>query len=109
MDGDIFDHLIWVSGKRMIAQGADGLYREDLAKGVMAGQTVHPSVAADRQCSVEFRRLLRSPRFLKLSFEIEQVWTRMATSATTTPLTSGGLRIIWPLLSSWNTRNSRLS
>jgi len=38
MNGDIFVHIIWVSGKRMIAQGADGLSRGDLTNGVMSGK-----------------------------------------------------------------------
>ncbi|KAL7571902.1 hypothetical protein ACA910_006539 [Epithemia clementina (nom. ined.)] len=35
--GYLFIHIIWVAGKRMIAQGSDGLSRLDLANGVMQG------------------------------------------------------------------------
>jgi len=38
MNGNIFVHVIWVSGKCMIAQGADGLSRGDLTNGVMSGK-----------------------------------------------------------------------
>ena len=34
----LFVHVIWVSGKRMIYQGTDGLSRGDLLSGVMLGQ-----------------------------------------------------------------------
>jgi hypothetical protein len=37
MKHGLFVHLIWVSGKRMIAQGTDGLSRGDLTTGVMRG------------------------------------------------------------------------
>ena len=35
MVGEAFVHVVWVSGKRMIAQGTDGLSRSDLTNGVM--------------------------------------------------------------------------
>jgi hypothetical protein len=37
MKGNAFIHVVWVSGKRMIAQGTDGLSRGDLTTGVMRG------------------------------------------------------------------------
>jgi hypothetical protein len=37
MKGNAFIHIVWVSGKRMIAQGTDGLSRGDLTNGVMRG------------------------------------------------------------------------
>ena len=37
MVGEEFVHVVWVSGKRMIAQGTDGLSRSDLTSGVMSG------------------------------------------------------------------------
>jgi len=38
MAGDIYVHIIWVSGKCMITQDADGLSRGDLTNGVMTGK-----------------------------------------------------------------------
>jgi hypothetical protein len=38
MDGDIFLHLIWCAGTRMIKQGADGLSRGNLDNEVMIGK-----------------------------------------------------------------------
>ena len=38
MKGTAFIEIIWVAGKRMICQGADGLSRSDLTTGVMRGQ-----------------------------------------------------------------------
>jgi hypothetical protein len=38
MDGDIFLHLIWCAGTRMIKQGADGLSKGNLDNGVMIGE-----------------------------------------------------------------------
>jgi hypothetical protein len=40
MKGDLFIHLIWVAGTRMIDQGTDGLSRGDLSNGVMAGDSM---------------------------------------------------------------------
>jgi hypothetical protein len=40
MKGDLFVHLIWVAGTRMIEQGTDGLSRGDLSNGVMAGDSM---------------------------------------------------------------------
>jgi hypothetical protein len=37
MEHGLFIHLVWVSGKRMIAQGTNGLSRGDLTTGVMKG------------------------------------------------------------------------
>jgi hypothetical protein len=37
MKGKAFIHIVWVSGKRMIQQGTDGLSRGDLTNGVMRG------------------------------------------------------------------------
>jgi hypothetical protein len=38
MPGQFIIHFIWISGKRMIAQGSDGLSRGDFSSGVMSGQ-----------------------------------------------------------------------
>ena len=38
LDGELIIHLIWISGKRMIAQGTDGVSHDDLSSGVMGGQ-----------------------------------------------------------------------
>ena len=38
LDGELIIHFIWISGKRMIAQGTDGVSRADLSSGVMGGQ-----------------------------------------------------------------------
>jgi hypothetical protein len=40
MMGALFIRVIWVAGKRMIAQGTDGLSRGDLSNGVMAGDSM---------------------------------------------------------------------
>jgi len=49
-DGKIFLHIIWVAGKRMIAQGADGLSRGDLCDGVMAGASMNEFVPLAHSC-----------------------------------------------------------
>jgi hypothetical protein len=38
MEGQFIIHSIWIAGKRMIAQGSDGLSRGDFSSGVMNGQ-----------------------------------------------------------------------
>jgi hypothetical protein len=38
MSGQFIIHFIWISGKRMISQGSDGLSRGDFSSGVMSGQ-----------------------------------------------------------------------
>ena len=38
MVGDIIVHFVWISGKRMIHQGTDGLSRGDFSSGIMAGE-----------------------------------------------------------------------
>ena len=38
MIGDIIVHFVWISGKRMIRQGTDGLSRGDFSSGVKAGE-----------------------------------------------------------------------
>lgn len=40
MESDIILHVIHVSGKRMIAQGTDGLSRADHSEGVMQGKPI---------------------------------------------------------------------
>lgn len=40
MKGELFIHLIWVAGTRMIAQGTDGVSRGDLSTGVMSGRSM---------------------------------------------------------------------
>jgi hypothetical protein len=44
MSGHIFLHVIWVSGKRMQAQGTDGLSRAAFNTGVMAGRKMQDYV-----------------------------------------------------------------
>jgi hypothetical protein len=63
MNGQSFIHIIWVSGKRMIAQGTDGLSRSDYSTGVMRGQPMLEHIplnlsAYDRQpqCTLTFLR-----------------------------------------------------
>jgi hypothetical protein len=38
MEGELIVHFVWIAGKRMIAQGTDGLSRGDLSSVVMAGE-----------------------------------------------------------------------
>ena len=58
MKGKAFIHVVWVSGKRMIAQGTDGLSRGDLTTGVMRGMPMlefvplHKSVLDRRSGSI---------------------------------------------------------
>ena len=40
MKGVAFIHVVWVTGKRMIAQGSDGLSRSDLTSGVLRGSNM---------------------------------------------------------------------
>jgi hypothetical protein len=40
MVGELFVHLIWVAGTRMIAQGTDGVSRGDFGNGVMNGSSM---------------------------------------------------------------------
>jgi hypothetical protein len=40
MEGQLFIHVIWVAGTRMIEQGTDGLSRGDLNNGVMVGRSM---------------------------------------------------------------------
>jgi hypothetical protein len=40
MKGELFIHLIWVAGTRMIEQGTDGISRGDLVSGVMSGRSM---------------------------------------------------------------------
>ena len=37
MRGELVVHFIWISGRRMITQGTDGLSRADVSSGVMGG------------------------------------------------------------------------
>lgn len=39
MKGELFIHVIWIAGTRMISQGTDSLSRGDLCSGVMAGDS----------------------------------------------------------------------
>jgi hypothetical protein len=48
MRGNLFVHLIWVAGTRMIEQGTDGLSRGDLSNGVMAGDNMLAHVPLNR-------------------------------------------------------------
>mmetsp|Transcript_12347 Transcript_12347/g.17587 ORF Transcript_12347/g.17587 Transcript_12347/m.17587 type:complete len:135 (+) Transcript_12347:3574-3978(+) len=38
MKGRLFVHMVWISGKRMIAQGTDGISRGDYTSGVLVGK-----------------------------------------------------------------------
>ena len=38
MEGDLIVHFLWISGRRMIKQGTDGLSRGDFSSGVMQGR-----------------------------------------------------------------------
>jgi hypothetical protein len=38
MEGELIIHFVWIAGKRMIAQGTDGLSRGEPSSGVMAGE-----------------------------------------------------------------------
>lgn len=40
MAGDVFIHVIWVAGTRMIENGIDGLSRADFSNGVMTGESI---------------------------------------------------------------------
>ena len=42
MEGDLIIHFVWIAGKRMIAQGTDGLSRGELSSGVMSGKDFLP-------------------------------------------------------------------
>ncbi|GKY90814.1 hypothetical protein MPSEU_000054200 [Mayamaea pseudoterrestris] len=63
MIGKIFLHVIWCSGKRMIAQGTDGLSRGDLANGVLVGESMLdfvPIHLSPLERSPELERWIRS-------------------------------------------------
>jgi hypothetical protein len=51
----MFIHVIWISGKRMIAQGVDGLSRGDLTMGVMAGESMLSFVPLHLSCDDRVR------------------------------------------------------
>lgn len=58
MEGALIIHFVWFSGKRMIAQGTDGLSRGDFTSGVMAGEDFLKYIplnesALERQRSLE--------------------------------------------------------
>jgi len=38
MEGDLIVHFLWISGRRMIQKGTDGLSRGDFSSGVMQGK-----------------------------------------------------------------------
>jgi len=48
MEGQLFVHLIWVAGTRMIAQGTDGVSRGDLHNGVVGGTSMLSFVPLNR-------------------------------------------------------------
>jgi hypothetical protein len=48
MTGMLIIHMVWVAGTRMIRQGTDGLSREDLCTGVMAGKDFLDYVPIDK-------------------------------------------------------------
>ncbi|KAL7565279.1 hypothetical protein ACA910_014571 [Epithemia clementina (nom. ined.)] len=52
--GELFIHVIWVAGMRMIAQGTDGLSRGDLMGGVLSGMDMLNFVPLNK--SVEERQ-----------------------------------------------------
>jgi hypothetical protein len=46
MSGKFIIHFIWILGKRMIAQGSDGLSRGDFSSGVMSEWSALPQTPA---------------------------------------------------------------
>jgi hypothetical protein len=48
LEGDIFLHIVWVAGTRMIAQGTDGLSRGDFTTGIMLGDTMRSHIPINR-------------------------------------------------------------
>ena len=58
MIGEAFVHVVWVSGKRMIAQGTDGLSRSDLTNGVMRGTDMLEFVPLHKTAAERQPRLL---------------------------------------------------
>ncbi|KAL7576166.1 hypothetical protein ACA910_004821 [Epithemia clementina (nom. ined.)] len=48
MHGQIFVHVIWVAGTRMVEQGTDGLSRGDLMHGVLAGANMLEFVSLNK-------------------------------------------------------------
>ncbi|KAL7570896.1 hypothetical protein ACA910_018954 [Epithemia clementina (nom. ined.)] len=51
MDGQLFVHIIWIAGTRMIEQGTDGLSRGDLMHGVLAGANMLDFIPLNRSIS----------------------------------------------------------
>jgi hypothetical protein len=70
MAGELFIHLIWVAGTRMIAQGMDGVSRGDLRNGVMSGESMLKHVPLNEGVNT------RSPELLSWFLEsAEGDWT----------------------------------
>jgi len=95
MKHGLFVHVIWVSGKRMIAQGTDGLSRGNLMTGVMAGDAMLSHVPMHR--SVRDRSPQLVDHLLKsiLPLESGEVWTLLdEDSWFTTPFHSDGF-FVW--------------
>jgi len=59
MVGDIIVHFVWISGKRMIRQGTDGLSRGDFSSGVMAGEKFLKFLTTPPVCIQETTRIER--------------------------------------------------
>jgi hypothetical protein len=70
MAGELFIHLIWVAGTRMIAQGTDGVSRGDLQNGVMSGESMLKHVPLNEGVNT------RSPELLDWFLgSVEGDWT----------------------------------
>ena len=75
----IFVHVIWYAGKRMIANGIDGLSRGDFSNGVMNGKPMLDFVPIGRTVldrSPSWRKLLESlpPSWVELTWLDPQMW-----------------------------------
>jgi hypothetical protein len=73
----LFVHVVLVAGRRMIAQGTDGLSRGDLTTGVMAGEGMLFFVPLGH--SVADRSPLLLPRLLEwLPTKMGSTWTHLS-------------------------------
>jgi hypothetical protein len=80
MEHGLFIHLVWVSGKRMIAQGTNGLSRGDLTTGVMKGD--HMLDYVPLHLSVVERSLEQADWLLSVCLPLGpgERWTRLTES-----------------------------
>jgi hypothetical protein len=75
MEGNIFVHVVWIAGTRMIAWGGDGLSRGDLSNGVMAGQDTLYYVPIGRSAIERFPGAETIIPQIALS---DEVWVRLS-------------------------------